>query len=47
VSDFDALLIAFAAAGGVTAFLAARGHLTITLRRRPEPRRPAPTGDTQ
>lgn len=39
MTDFDALLIAvsaLAAGGGV---LAARGHLTIILRRKPQPRK--------
>jgi hypothetical protein len=36
VPDFDALLIAVSGAAILAAVLAWRGHLTITLRRRPE-----------
>lgn len=44
--DFDALLILNGAVIAVTAILAVRGHLTIALRRRPQPRKPAAPGES-
>lgn len=41
--DFDALLIAVSALAATAAALAARGHLTISLRRKPERKPPEPT----
>ena len=41
MSDFDALLIAVTSGALAAGFLAMRGHLTIALRRRPQPRKPA------
>ena len=37
--DFDALLILNGATLAAAAFLAMRGHLSVQLRRRPEPRK--------
>jgi len=50
VSDYDALLTAVTLTvtlgGAITAILAVRGHLTIALRRRPQPRKPAAPGES-
>jgi len=45
VPDFDALLILNGAVIAAAAFLAARGHLSVQLRRRPE-RKPAAPGES-
>jgi len=46
VSDFDALLILNGATLAAAALLAWCGHLTIALRRRPQPRKPAAPGES-
>jgi len=46
MSDFDALLIAVTSGALAAGFLAMRGHLSLQLRRRPEPRKPAAPGES-